>query len=173
MDVSVLNNVVKIYKGTADAYDQPFFKCHSILDLNYYEFTRSVTSLVLNFVLRMKGKMELQNGVTGDFQQVDIIYECAFTDLTIEGVAPYDFDAAHAALSAIFNPMSAAEVPTIYQVLLAGNNTGGLDIDMYGGEITNASLVDADMYNISGTPGVSATGATTITSVNGIITAAT
>lgn len=91
----------------------------------------------------------------------------------------------------------AANVPTLAQVLEAGNNAGGTaidgltglsidgglslagELDMAGNSITSVSQiqcqgnVDAISFSVDGVSGVDATEATTVTSSKGIVTTAT
>lgn len=82
LNISVISGIVSVYRTVEDTYGKASFASYPVTALKKFYFLLGV------FVLEIG----------------EDVYECLFTNLTVNGVSPYDFDAANTSLSAVFNP---------------------------------------------------------------------
>lgn len=95
MDISVTSNFIVVKKTTDDFYGKPFIKGYPVSKIEEFDFSSKMASITIN----------------------NTIYELPFSDLTIQGIAPTDYDEAAQKMSDILIPS------TSYSAV--GNNVDG------------------------------------------------
>ena len=89
-DISADNGVVKVFRSEVDSYGRPMLVAYAVSEFKKYAFDKDAFTILIG----------------GD------THKCLFTDLTIAGNAPYDFDQAHEWLSEELDPCCAVAEET-------------------------------------------------------------